>query len=180
MSKRVMACVVVMLLAVGILVQAQAPAGPPKPGPEHKRLSMFAGRWNGSGEMKPGPWGPGGKMTYKETCTWFEGGFALVCNSDGTNPMGKMKGLSILTYKPEDKTYVYMGITSIGEADMSKGSVKDKTWTWTGESKVAGKTFKTKFTLVEESNDAYNYTFATSANGKKWDVAMTGKSTRAK
>jgi hypothetical protein len=180
MSKRVIVCVVVMLLAVGIMVQAQAPAGPPKPGPEHKRLSMYAGKWNGAGEMKPSPWGPGGKMTSKETCTWFEGGFALVCNNEGAGAMGKMKGLSILTYKPEDKTYVYMAVNSIGEVEVSKGSVKGKTWTWTSESKMAGKTYKNRFTIVEESNDAYNYKFEMSADGKKWDLAMEGKSTRAK
>jgi hypothetical protein len=119
-------------------------------------------------------------MTYTETCEWYEGGFALLCHSDGTGPMGKMKGLSILTYKPEEKAYVYMGISNIGEAETSKGTVRGKTWNWTGESKAAGKTFKNRFTLVEQSNDAYTYKFETSEDGKTWSLAMEGKSSRMK
>ena len=49
-----------VLLAAGPqLVSGQAP----KPGPEHARLGYFVGKWKAEGEMKPGPMGPGGKMT---------------------------------------------------------------------------------------------------------------------
>jgi hypothetical protein len=51
MGKRVWVCLVGVLFVCGMLAQAQAPAGPPKPGPEHKRLGLFAGKWSGSGEM---------------------------------------------------------------------------------------------------------------------------------
>src|SRR2546423_15436050 len=78
------------LAAVTLLVapalSAQAPAAPPKPGPEVQKLAYFAGRWSEVADMKASPMGPGGKATVSSSCEWFSGGFFLVCRSDGTNP----------------------------------------------------------------------------------------------
>src|SRR3989449_11201669 len=68
---------VVTLLAAPVL-RAQTPAAAPKPGPEHQKLAYFLGRWSETVDMKPGPMGPGGKMTATSTCEWFSGGFYLV------------------------------------------------------------------------------------------------------
>src|SRR5271156_5711813 len=40
----------------------------PKPGPEHKKLDMFAGSWTLAGNMKSSPMGPGGDMSENEKC----------------------------------------------------------------------------------------------------------------
>ena len=112
---RIIAVLMVMALVAGALAMAQAPGKAPTPGPEHKRLAMYAGKWSGSGEMKPGPMGPGGKMTWTETCEWFSGNFALVCHTDGSGAMGSAKGLIVLTYSMEEKHYVYFTINSMGE-----------------------------------------------------------------
>ena len=45
---------------------AQAP--PQKPGPEHKKLDYFVGKWTSTADMKASPFGPGGKMTASDTC----------------------------------------------------------------------------------------------------------------
>jgi hypothetical protein len=173
------ACVVV--LVAGTLALAQAPAGPPKPGPEHKRLGVFAGKWTGSGDMKAGPWGPGGKMTWTETCEWFAGGFSMVCHSDSKGPMGEGKGLFILGYNTEEKKYVYFGIESaMGNPDTSKGTVQGKTWNWTGEGMMNGKMVKSKFTIIEQSNDVHTFKGESSVDGGPWSVTMEGKTTRAK
>jgi len=173
------ACVVV--LVAGTLALAQAPAGPPKPGPEHKRLGVFVGKWIGSGDMKAGPWGPGGKMTWTETCEWFAGGFSVVCHNDSKGPMGDAKGLFILGYNAEEKKYVYFGIESaMSNPETSKGTLEGKTWSWTGEGKMGGKMVKSKFTITEQSNDLYTYKDETSVDGGPWSVTMEGKSTRAK
>jgi len=58
-------------------VMAQAPAGPPQPGPEHKKLAYFVGKWTSEAELKPSPFGPGGKYLATETCEWFAGGFRV-------------------------------------------------------------------------------------------------------
>ena len=46
--------------AVGL---AEEPMAPPQPTAEHKELGMWVGGWSGTGEMKPGPFGPGGPMS---------------------------------------------------------------------------------------------------------------------
>jgi hypothetical protein len=100
---------VLTILALGGLVLAQ----PPKPGPEHKPLGYFVGKWESEGEMKPGLFGPGGKMTSSETCEWF-----------------------------------------------------------------AGKTFQSRYTIVETSPTAHTFTWETSSDKKEWTVVMEGKATK--
>src|SRR2546422_11098218 len=61
-----------------------------------QKLAYFLGRWSETVDMKPGPMGPGGKMTATSTCEWFSGGFYLVCRSEGRGPTGPQQGLGIL------------------------------------------------------------------------------------
>ena len=70
-----------MLFTATVATSQQQPA--PKPSAEHQKLAYFVGTWTSTGEMKPSPFGPGGKMTSTETCEWFDGGFAVVCRSQG-------------------------------------------------------------------------------------------------
>jgi hypothetical protein len=55
---------VVVMGAAVCSVQAQMQA--PKPAPELSKVEYFAGNWTSEGDMKPGPMGPGGKMTMIE------------------------------------------------------------------------------------------------------------------
>ncbi len=73
---RFTAFLVGLCLMAGTVLAQQ---GPPQPGPEVKRLAVFEGKWTGEGDMKPSPFGPGGKMTSEDDCTWSEGGYQLVC-----------------------------------------------------------------------------------------------------
>src|ERR1039457_5651153 len=43
--KRIIGSVAICILLLGVSIQAQAPQGPPKPGPEVKRLPVFLGNW---------------------------------------------------------------------------------------------------------------------------------------
>src|SRR5215470_15757075 len=91
-------------------------AGPPKPGPEVKKLTYFVGTWNSEGEVKANPMMPAGKVSSTDVCSWYPGGFFVVCNSKGTGPMGAMHSMGLLGYSMEDKTYSYSGIDSTGYA----------------------------------------------------------------
>ena len=63
MKKQLVAYGVAAAVLCGtVSVLAQAPPTP-KPGPEHKVIEYFIGKWTGQAEVKPGPFGPGGKMT---------------------------------------------------------------------------------------------------------------------
>ncbi len=165
-----------LALAVAALAQMDMP----KPGPEHKKLDMFAGTWTLDGDMKPSPMGPGGKMTENEKCEWMEGGFFLVCRADFKSGMGNGTGISVMGYSSDDKTFTYREFNSWGEFDDSKGSVDGDTWTWTSDEKMGGTTVKGRFTMKITSPTSYNFAFEMSPDGTKWSTVMDGKATKGK
>lgn len=159
---------------------AQAPSGPPKPGPEQQKLGYFAGKWASDGEMKPGPFGPGGKFTFTENCEWFAGGFALVCHSEGKMQEVTMKGLSVMGYDPSEKTYVYFETNSGGENVFSRGTVEGDTWTWNNQGTMNGKPTRARFTLKQISPDSAAYRFEMATGDEPLKLVMEGKQTRQK
>jgi len=87
MKRALVVFCVISLVGAGQAL-AQSPPAEPKPGPEHKKLEYFVGKWSLEGEMKPGPMGPGGKMTASENCEWFMGGFHVeIMGHDATGEM---------------------------------------------------------------------------------------------
>ena len=172
---------VVVWFAGAQLAAAQAPQAP-KPGPEHQRLGYFVGKWTTEGEMKPGPMGPGGKMSATDTCEWFEGRFAVVCHSDGKTPMGASKSIGILGYSTEEKVYTYYGVdnTNMLMASVPRGTVKGDTWTYEDESMMGGKKIKSRVTIKELSPTAYTFKMELQGPDGTWAPAMESKSTKTK
>lgn len=168
------------ILAAWLVLAAGAMAQMPQPGPEHKKLDMFAGSWTLDGDMKPGPMGPGGKVTEAEKCEWMDGGFFLVCHTDFKSSMGDGTGVSIMGYSTDDKTYTYREFNSWGEFTDSKGSLDADTWTWTSDEKMGAMAMKGRFTMKVTSPTSYNFTFEMSQDGAKWTTVMDGKATKAK
>jgi hypothetical protein len=150
----------------------------PKPGPEVKKLEAFAGKWKGESDMKPGPWGPGGKMTSESDCTWFEGGFQLVCRENGKGAMGNMKSEAVLGWNGEEKVYKYMGFDSMGMMGTANGTISGNTWNFTGEDKMGGKMIKSRYTITVPSPTSQTFKWETSEDGKTWSTAAEGKSTK--
>lgn len=168
-------CAVVALCSLAI---AQAPPPAPKPGPEQKAIGYFAGKWTSEGELKPGPFGPGGKTTGADNCEWFAGGFQLVCHGEGKGPLGPMSTLGVMAYSAADKAYTFYGIDSLGMNELSTGNKSGDTWTFTSTSSFAGQTFKSRFTIVETSPRAYTFKWESSPDGTKWSTLMEGKATK--
>ena len=152
----------------------------PKPGPEHKKMDVFAGSWTLDGDMKPGPMGPGGKMTETEKCGWMEGGFFLACHADYKSSMGNGSGLSVMGYSNDDKAYTYREFNSDGEFVDSRGQLEGDTWIWTSESKMGSMNMKGRFTMKMTSSTSYNFSFEMSQDGTKWTLMMDGKATKVK
>lgn len=178
-------CALAVSLAIAVAGLAAAPAQPPqapKPGPEHKKLDYFVGKWTHTGEMKPGPFGPGGKMSWTDTCEWFEGGFAVVCRSDGKGPMGPMKGLGIMSYSTEEKVYTYSGTDSSGMTmtTVPKGTVSGDTWTFTDESMMGGQKMKTRVTVKQISPTEQTFLMEMQGADGKWMPMMESKGTKTK
>ncbi len=169
------------VLAAAPLLQAQAPPAS-EPGPEHARLGYFVGRWTAEGEVKPGPMGPGGRMTSNDTCEWFEGRFSVICRSQGKGPMGPSKNIGILGYSAEEKVYTYYGVdnSSMTMASVPKGTVKGDTWTYTDEGTMGGQKVKSRVTIQELSPTAYTFSMELQGPDGKWIPIMESKNTKVK
>jgi hypothetical protein len=168
----------VLSFALGL---AQAPGQVPKPGPEHKKLGYFVGKWVTEGEMKPNPFMPGGKMTSTDTCEWFEGGFAVVCRYDGKGPIGPTKGIGIMGYSTEEKAYTYYGLDNspMGMVSVPLGTVQGKTWTYNDEAKMGGRMVKSRYTITETSPTSYTFKWEMLGEDGAWKTIADGKATKA-
>lgn len=161
------------------VVLAQAPPMP-KPQPEHQKLQYFVGEWKSEGEMKPGPFGPGGKFTSTDHNQMI-GDFFLVMHSEGSGPMGPMKEVAVMGYDADGKKYTYDGYSSMGAHETSTGTMSGDTWTWMSpEQEMGGKKVKGRFILTQVSPTSYTYTFDSSVEGGPWTKVMEGKATKVK
>jgi len=180
MNKR-SALVLMVLLAFSPIVLAQEPAGPPQPGPEDKRLGYYVGKWRSEADMKPTAFGPGGKVTGKQSCEWFAGGFHVVCHADfSVGAMGEEKALIIFSYNREQKAYVWYRISNWGETGSAKGAVQGDTWTWHSESKIKGKVVHWRGTYKEIPPDTAMMQFEMQGDDGKWNAMMEEKLSRVK
>jgi Protein of unknown function (DUF1579) len=154
---------------------AMAQMAAPKPGPEHKKLDYFTGNWTCDGDSKPGPMGPGGKMTMTEDSKWMEGGYFVVMQSAFQSAMGNGSGTSFLGYDADEKKYTYNEFNSMGEAVVSEGTVDGDAWTWIGDMKQGG---KGRFSEKILSPSSYTFKFELSTDGTNWATFMDGKCTK--
>lgn len=177
--RRTVALVITITMVCLTGVAAQ-PSQAAKPGPEHQKLGYFVGTWTSTGEMKPSPMGPGGKMNMTETCELFQGGFAVVCRTEGTSPMGPMKGLGIMGYNAEEKVYTYYGVDNspMNMASVPKGTIQGDTWTYNDESIMGGKKVKGRYVLKIASPTSYSFKWEMEQGPGKWTALMEGTATK--
>ncbi len=162
-------------------VSARAQSGPPKPGPEHKKLEYYVGKWTSESEVKANPFMPAGKYTSKDDCSLLSGGFAVMCHSEGGGPMGSMKGVGIMGYSVEDKVYTYYGVDSSGmvPTTVAKGTATGDTWVYNDESKMGGKLVKSRYTIKQVNPTSYSFKWEMQGDGSTWTSLMEGKATKA-
>src|ERR1700747_2406651 len=171
---------VALTLITGITVEAQQLVDTPGPSPEHKKLAAFVGTWEDEAEMKPGPFGAGGKMRLTETCEWFTGGFSIVCHTETTGFMGDLKSLSVLGYDPEEKVYRLYEFNGVGRNSTAKGTIDTDTWTFNVESKMGDKLMKSRFTIKMPSPDSAVMRSEVAIEGGPMTLFMELKGTRVK
>ena len=174
MKRTSVACIALLAL-VGV-THAQTPKMP-QPAPEVKRLEYFVGTWKAEYEIKPGPMGPGGKMSSVDQCRFMPGGFFLEIRTEGNGTIGVLKGLAVMGYDIAEKVYTYDAFNNLGEADHFKGSLQGDTWTWNSESVVDGKPTRMRFTAREVSPTMYTMKFEM-GTGSDWTAVMEGKATK--
>jgi hypothetical protein len=173
------AMLLVTLAACVSVTGVSTQEAPPKPGPEHKRVEYFKGTWNFVGDTKATPMGPAGAVTFKETCEMWEGGFALVCRTEGKNPMGPAKSISIMSYDTDKKLYTYSAVETNSPAFTAYGQVANGTWSWKTESTMAGKTMAYLVTITEKGGTAYDFKMEMAVDGGPPATVMEGKATKS-
>jgi hypothetical protein len=161
-------------LAFGSATLAQAPT----PAPEYKRLAYFSGAWNFSGTVKDTPMGPGGPLTFKQTCELMEGGFALVCRSEGKGPMGPSKSAAIISYDVEKKAYTYTSAEINMPVFTALGEITGATWSWRSEATMGPQKVFTRVTVKEGGPKEYDFAMEISLDGKSFMQVVEGKATR--
>src|SRR5262249_14987426 len=157
--KRISTIAIAILVCSTLLAIAQNPPPTPKPGPEQKNLAYFAGSWTLTGDIKPGPMGPGGKFNGTEHVEWMPGGFFLVSHSTSSSLMGKETGLAVYGYDSDKKTYTYDEFSSSGENIHATGTFDGKTWTWTSEMTANNMPLKGRFVVTQTSANSYTFKF---------------------
>jgi hypothetical protein len=168
------------LFASAFMALAEAPAGPPKPGPELKRLAYFEGTWMAKGEQKANPFGPAGKFTSRDTCEWIMDGFFMKCSSEGNDPMGAVKGLGLMGWDAENKVYTYYGVDSRGMGVPGTGILEGKTWTYTSTVKMKDKTIRSRWVMQEVSPTEYTFKWEMADEKGNWTALAEGKETKVK
>jgi ribosomal protein L33 len=145
------------------LLHAQAPPAPPKPGPEHKKLEYFVGKWTVESEIKANKYMPAGKSVSTETCTLGPGGFYTESLAEGQVPTR----LAIMAYDSHAKVYTSYYASSVGLVGVGTGTVEGDTWTWMVEDKYAGKAVKGRTTITISSASQYTEKYEMlDANGR--------------
>jgi hypothetical protein len=169
--------VVVVFFATA--TQAQAPA--PKPNPELKKLLPLVGHWTYEGEYKPGPLGPGGKITGVYDAHWILGGFFLQAQEAEKGEAGETHNLEIDSYDPVNKTFASDLYQSDGTRFSGTLTIAGNTITWAGKWVIAGKQylFREPFVLAPDSMSGTTKG-EISTDGKTWTPFFEGKFTKAK
>jgi hypothetical protein len=168
-----------LALLFALPARAEGPKAP-RPGPEHRRLGFFAGKWKAEGVMNENPFMPAGKVTSRDTCEWFPGRFAVVCRSKGKGPMGPTQGLGIMSYNAEEKRYLYYGVDNspMAMTTVPRGTVEGDVWTYDDESKMGGQTVKSRYVIKKLDGKSYSFKWETLGPDGQWKTISEGKSTR--
>jgi len=152
---------VILICGFTSLLRAQAPPASPKPGPEHKKMEYFVGKWTVEGEIKANEFMPAGKIVSTETATLGPGGFYV--ESRNESQLGT--SLAIMAYDSHAKVYTSYYASSVGLVGVGTGTVEGNTWTWMVEDKYAGKAVKGRTTITTLSPTQYTIKYEM-ADGK--------------
>lgn len=165
---RILPSLLVACFVTGML--AQTPAAAPQPDPEMKKLAILAGHWTYEGEFKPGPLGPGSKVTGEYTGQMILGGFFFQGLMTQKGPDGELREqLDFEGYDPANKTIAASIYHDDGAVLAAVVTVSGNTVTWTGKFTVAGKEYMYKAPIVH-APDLMSSTekVEISADGNTW------------
>lgn len=174
---RISVLLFVLVACFATAMQAQAPA--PKPDPELKKLHVWVGHWTYEEEDKPGPLGPGGKITGEYDGQMILGGFFFQGRWKGAK--GETIALEMGGYYPVNKNFASDVYWDDGTRLLGAVTVSGNTFTWEGKCATGGKQYLLKgHRLLAADFMGFTETFEISTDGKTWAPAWEGKYTKVK
>ena len=165
---------VILICGFTSLLLAQAPPAPPKPGPEHKKLEYFVGKWTVENEIKANEFMPAGKTVGTATATLGPGGFYVENRVEGD----LWTTLDIMAYDSYAKVYTSYYASSVGLVGTGTGTVNGNTWTWMVEDKIPGKVVKGKTTITVLSPTQYISKYEMDDGKGGYTTILEGKATK--
>ena len=165
---------VILICGFTSLLLAQAPPAPPKPGPEHKKLEYFVGKWTVESEIKANQFMPASKTVGTETATLGPGGFYVESLAEGQ--LGTR--LAIIAYDSHAKVYTSYYATGGGLVGIATGTVNGNTWTWMVEDKFAGIAIKGRTTVTMSSPTQYTIKYEMADGKGGYTTLVEGKATK--
>src|SRR5271155_464696 len=165
---------VILICGFTARLLAQAPPTPPQPGPEHKKLEYFLGKWTGESEIKANEFVPAGKTVGTVTDTLGLGGFYVEQRAE--SQLGTTLG--IMGYDSHAKVYTSYYANSVGLVGTAAGTVNGNTWTWMVEDKYAGKAVKGRTTITMLSPTQYTSKYEMADGKGGYTTILESKATK--
>ncbi len=139
----------------------QAQQQPPKPGPEHKLLDVFIGKWINEGHTVASASAPAVEILTSDVYEWMPGGFFVLHTAYGRIGNMDVGGTEIIGYDAASKKYRTDFFDSQGNVSTEELTVRGDTWTWKGETTRTTATFtdngKTQTAHHERLDDEGNW-----------------------
>jgi hypothetical protein len=139
-------------------------AAMPQPGPEHQKLHMLAGKWEGEEDLRPSPWGPGGRAIGRYDMRVAVDGFFVVQDYEEEKD-GRVvfRGHGVYGWDANDKVYTWFWVDSMGQmpAGPSRGRWEGDTLTFESASPQGRGRYIHRF----EGTDKYTFKLENSFDG---------------
>jgi hypothetical protein len=132
-------------------------ADKPKPSAEIKKLSRLLGRWQAEEKYEVTPFTPqGGEGKGLEVIRRGPGGLSIVMNYKSTGTMGDYSGTGIVTWSPEQNTYLEFWVDNgAAGGELWAGKWEGETLVFTNTQKMGGQTVHWKQTISGMGTDAF-------------------------
>jgi hypothetical protein len=176
---RISALLFLLVFCSATAMQAQASPPVPKPDPAMKKMTLFTGHWTLEGGYRPGPLGPGGRVTDEWTGRMILNGFFFERRVKGKRPSGDFEFVDIDWYDPNTKSLTYAVYQDNGHVDSGVFAFEGNACIVKSKRTVGGKQYETRGTCAFAADGmSLTYKGEFSPDGKTWTVYFEGKGTK--
>ena len=172
----------IVLLALGLLGAVRVPAESPtarSPGPEVKRLEVWAGKWRLEETVHPTPFGKSGKASYRSVMRMTHGGWVLESRGSGSGPDGLLTWTELTVHDPSTGGYRNHYFDSMGVATSSATTFDGRGLKGSWSMTLEGRTYQCRFTAtLGADGKTYEYQWSYSEDGQSWKPWLDGKGRR--